>query len=89
MVNNEVIGAPKLDRSLLWPFSLNTGASLEPAASKAVRELSLDILSIFACVFFESHMACSSPLSPVYSDSAKISVHLDGRGTREARSYRA
>ena len=67
-------------------------AILEPAAldsSTAASELPLDILPIFTYVFCESRMALSSPLSPVYSDLANKQVHLDGRGTQEADSYRA
>ena len=97
-----VCSGPQQIRYFAWILALaeipsefrltDTETVLEPAAldySKAVSELSLDILSVFTCVFCGSHMAVSSFLSPVYSDSANTPVHLDGRGTREAHSYRA
>jgi hypothetical protein len=65
---------------------------LEPAvldSSKVLSESSPDTLAIFMCVFCESHMACSSYLGLVYSDSPNIQVQLDGRGTREAHAHRA
>jgi hypothetical protein len=69
-----------------------TETILEPAvldSSKALSESSPDALYILMCAFHDFHMARSSYLSLIYSDSPNIQVDLDGRGTREAHSHRA